>query len=151
MLDLEHWTLNVYTLRGSATSTVVGPGVCSLAVERVDVPVRPESEWLVTRDAHPALIARDLFDRVQARLAENRKRSDGRAVATRCRGSYGARTGGHSYIGGGGNRNTRDPSDPDRYRFYRDSGSPFEREVCPGRLGTVSKRWVEPAVIDAIA
>jgi DNA invertase Pin-like site-specific DNA recombinase len=121
------------------------------AVERLDTPVRPESEWVVTRDAHPALIARDLFDRVQARLAENRKARRWTGGGYPLSGLIRCAHCGHSYIGGGGNRNTRDPSDPDRYRFYKDSGGPFEREVCPGRLGTVSKRWVEPAVIDAIA
>jgi site-specific DNA recombinase len=34
----------------------------------------PESEWLVTLDSHPPLVSRELFERVQGLLAENRKR-----------------------------------------------------------------------------
>jgi DNA invertase Pin-like site-specific DNA recombinase len=120
-------------------------------VERRETPVRPEGDWVVTLDAHPALVSRELFDRVQARLAANRKARRWTGGGYPLSGLIRCATCGHAYIGGGGNKNHRDPADPDRYRFYKDSGGQWERDVCPGRLGTVPKRWIDPAVIDAVA
>jgi Recombinase/Recombinase zinc beta ribbon domain len=120
------------------------------ALERQETPVRPERDWVVTLDAHPPLVTRDLFDRVQARLAANRTQRRFTAGGYPLSGLVRCAQCGHVYIGGGGNKNHRG-GDPDKYRFYKDSGGPWEREVCPGRLGTVPKRWLEPAVIDTVA
>jgi hypothetical protein len=120
------------------------------ALERQETPVRPERDWIITLDAHPALVSRDTFDRVQARLAANRTQRRFTSGGYPLSGLIRCAQCGHTYIGGGGTKNKR-KGDPDRYRFYKDSGGPFEREVCPGRLGTVAKRWLEPAVIDTVA
>lgn len=117
--------------------------------ERRETPVRPKSEWVVTPDAHEPLITPELFQRVQQRLAENKKRT--RAT----RGGYPlsgiircAQCDSH-YIGGGGRRGPDD--DPDRYRFYKCSGGASDPPVCAGPLGTLRKRWVEPLVIGKVA
>lgn len=117
--------------------------------ERRDTPIRPPSEWVVTRDAHPALISPDLFDRVQTRLAKNQKelrRTDGGYALSgliRCAHC------GKPYIGGGGKHGPVD--DPDRYRFYCCSGGKGENPVCEGYLGTLQKRSIEPLVINEVA
>jgi hypothetical protein len=56
---------------------------------------------------------------------------------------------GEPYYGGGGTVNKRDPSDPDRYRFYRHA----ERydDGCVELRGTLMRRVIEPAVIEVIA
>lgn len=108
---------------------------------------QPADAWVVATDAHPALIDRALFARVQARLAANRRTT--RAVLggyplsgfIRC-----AQCGG-VYIGGGGPKGP--PGDPDRYRFYRCNGADAGR--CPGPTGTLQKRWIEPRVTQLIA
>jgi len=120
------------------------------ALERQETPVRAEHEWVVTLDAHTALISRDLFDRVQARLTANRRSRRWTAGGYPLSGLIRCAQCGHTYIGGGGSKKLHTPTDPDRYRFYKDSGGQGEREVCPGRLGTVMKRWIEPAVIEAV-
>jgi DNA invertase Pin-like site-specific DNA recombinase len=116
---------------------------------RKQLNVQPKSQWVITRDAHPALVTEDLFNRVQERMRLNyRSRRmthggyplSGLVTCAQC---------GHAYVGGGGNRGSA--ADPDRYRFYRDSGGADNRHVCPGRLGTASRRWLEPTVIDAVA
>lgn len=119
--------------------------------ERAECPVRPETEWVGKRDAHPPLVPQALFDAVQARLRSNRKERRATPGGYPLSGLIRCAFCGEPYVGGGGPKNHRDPSDPDRYRFYRDRGGSPDRPLCPGRLGTLQKRIVEPAVVDAIA
>ncbi|CAA9336006.1 MAG: hypothetical protein AVDCRST_MAG68-3366 [uncultured Gemmatimonadetes bacterium] len=119
--------------------------------ERAERPVRPESEWVVTRDAHPALVSQELFDAAGARLAANRRGRRSAAGGYPLSGLIRCALCREPYVGGGGPKNHRDPSDPDRYRFYKDRGGEREGVLCPGRMGTLSRRKVEPAVINAVA
>jgi len=119
--------------------------------ERRETPVRAQSEWVTTPDAHPPLIGRELFAAVQARLRTNAKqirRTDGSYFLS---GLLTCAQCGNVYVGGGGPKNKRDPKDPDRYRFYKDGGGINDKDACSGRLGTLQKRFVEPAVLDVIA
>jgi DNA invertase Pin-like site-specific DNA recombinase len=109
---------------------------------------RPKEDWIVAPDAHPPLVTRELFAAAGARLAMNKKAT----VAThggyplsgfiRC-----SKCGSH-FIGAGGRRGPA--HDPDRYRMYTD-GSFNRRVPCPGRLASMSKRWLEPIVIAEVA
>lgn len=116
---------------------------------------RDRAGWVTTSDAHPALITRTLFARVQQRLQANQKQTrlstggyplSGLLVCAHC---------GDPMIGGGGPKGPE--GDPDRYRMYRHASisnarpgqdSPALR--CFARMATVPKRLVEPAVIVAI-
>jgi site-specific DNA recombinase len=120
--------------------------------ERREQPVRPREDWVVKTGAHPPLITQELFDRVQERLLANKRRTramtaggyplSGLIRCTHC---------GMPYIGGGGMRNPDPAGDPDRFRFYKCSGSANERDVCPGPTGTVTRRIIEPIVIEAVS
>jgi DNA invertase Pin-like site-specific DNA recombinase len=117
------------------------------ALEREATPVRPADQWVVTRDAHPALVSQDLFDQVQARLALNRRQ------LRKTVGGY-ALTGllsctcGRPYIGGGGPKGPA--ADPDRYRFYRCSGQKDTGRSCSAPSGILPRRLVEPAIVQVI-
>ncbi|MBV9109104.1 MAG: recombinase family protein, partial [Gemmatimonadetes bacterium] len=118
--------------------------------ERKERPLRPESEWVVCENAHEPLLAQDVFDRVQRHLAENRARTRGAASDYVLSGMVRCTHCGRPYIGGGGGR--RKPGDdPDRYRIYKCSGSDDNNRVCPGKIGTVYKRVLEPIVIGLVA
>ena len=99
----------------------------------------------------PTLVSQELYDAVQARLASNRRERRSTTGGYPLSGLIRCAQCGEPYVGGGGPRNHRDPSDPDRYRFYRDRGGSPGAPICPGRLGTLQKRVVEPAVIAAVA
>jgi DNA invertase Pin-like site-specific DNA recombinase len=117
------------------------------ALERETTPVRPAEQWVVTRDAHPALITQELFDQVQARLALNGKhlrRTDGGYALT----SLLTCVCGRLYVGGGGKKGP--PEDPNRYRFYRCAGQKETTWTCTAISGTLSRRFIEPAIIAAI-
>lgn len=111
--------------------------------------VRPRDEWVVVRDAHPALVSRTLFAEVQARLAQNKKETRATSGGYPLSGLITCASCGHGYTGGGGNRGPA--NDPDRYRFYRDSAVEKIPNPCKTKgTGTLSKRWIEPAVVRAI-
>ena len=119
-------------------------------VERQHTPVRDRTEWVVVSNTHPPLVSRALFAEVQRRFHE---RAGVRRTATV--GGY-ALSGlltcaqcGKPYRGAGGPKGP--PHDPDRYRFYRDSGGVGRRPVCNGRLGTLQRRWAEPRVVSEVA
>lgn len=102
---------------------------------------------VVKSDAHPALVSRATFDAVQRRLAANRKETSPTAGGYPLSGLILCSACGCPYIGGGGRKGP--PEDRDRYRFYRED--PVERRVrCPGPMGTITKRMLEPLVLDAI-
>lgn len=117
--------------------------------ERKDVKVRPESEWTVCKNAHEALVTQELFDRVQERLAINKRQTRAVAGAYPLSGLIRCTHCGKHYSGGGGPRGPA--GDPERYRIYRCTGSHDDNRVCPGRIGTISKRVVEPVVIGLVS
>jgi len=117
--------------------------------ERREQWVRPPAEWIVTRDAHPPLISRELYDEVQRRLAANRKQTRATVGGYPLSGLLHCAHCGSAYTGGGGPRGPE--GDPDRYRFYRDSGGVGRAAHCPGALGTLQRRWIEPRLVEAVA
>ena len=116
--------------------------------ERQETPVRDESAWVVTLDAHPALVTRELFARVQERLATNKKQTRATAGGYVLSGMIRCAHCGSKFIGGGGRVNPDPDGDPDWFRFYKDSGA--DKEVCPGKMTTLLKRWVEPTIVREI-
>lgn len=145
----RRWSRTVvqHVLRNEAyAGDVVGGRRPADRSERLLTPLRPESEWYECRDAHPALVSREMFAAVRDRLAVNARK--GPAVAS----TYllsGLMTcphcGGH-YIGGGvANRR----ADKTRAHFYREAGGPDR--ICSGRMGTVTRALIDPLVIGVIA
>ena len=119
------------------------------AEERREQWIRPATEWVVTRDAHPALISRDLYEQAQQRLAANRKQTRATSGGYPLSGLIYCAHCGSTYTGAGGPRGPE--GDPDRYRFYRDSGGIGRAAHCRGPLGTLQKRWIEPRIVEAVA
>jgi len=107
-----------------------------------------DGDVVVVRDAHPALVTRAVWARVQARLAAT-KRGTTRHTA----GGYPLRDlitcseCGAPYKGAGGQKGPK--GDEDRYRFYREGGTAAGR--CGHRQGTLQKRVVEPLVVAEVA
>jgi DNA invertase Pin-like site-specific DNA recombinase len=116
--------------------------------ERQETPVRPASEWVVCKDAHPPIVTRELFDRVQAQFRVNRRERRHTQGGYPLSGLLTCVTCGRPYIGGGGNRG--DAADPDRHRFYRHS-HPDDSPACANGRGTLLRRFIQPAMIDAVA
>lgn len=117
--------------------------------ERKEVGVRPEEEWTICRDAHEPLVTQELFGRVQERLALNKRRTRAASGAYPLSGLIRCTYCGRHYAGGGGPRGPE--HDPDRYRFYKCSGSHDDNRICPGRIGTIQKRVIEPIVIGLVS
>lgn len=114
----------------------------------------PRGEWYGKRGAHPAIVDRAIFDRVQARLEENRRLR--RGVDHR---AHYVLTGlircpycGSHYVGGGGGRSKSDPSKPRRiYRCGTVGRTGEYRTACPGTIGTITQHILESAVIDTLS
>ncbi len=85
------------------------------ARDRLVTPVRPRSEWVETRDAHPPLVSRELFAKVARRLEGNRRQRV-RAGGYLLTGMLTCAHCGDTFIGGGGPKGP--PEDVNRYRFY---------------------------------
>lgn len=115
-------------------------------VERQRQPVRDRDQWVVTPGAHEALIASAMFERVQARLRANKRTLRSSRVDYLLSGLVTCAQCGEPYMGAGGPRGPE--GDVDRYRFYRDRGG--DRRICPGHLGTMQRRVVEPWVVRQI-
>ncbi len=111
-------------------------------------PKRDQNEWYVTRDAHPPMVPRELFDRVQRRLAQRQVQTTAPDNAYALSGLVTCSGCGEPYVGGGGGRNRRDPSK--RRRFYKDRGG-NEPKKCVGKIGTISRHILEDAVVSVIA
>lgn len=102
---------------------------------------RPDAEWIVTRNAHPAIVDRATFQRCQDVLARNSKwtsrvRTDwlvSGLVRCPC---------GRPYVAGGGNLGHLRS-----YRCVSKSGLVADRCAFPG---AVKKEYLERAVIDAV-
>jgi DNA invertase Pin-like site-specific DNA recombinase len=102
----------------------------------------------VVRDAFPAIVSRDLYERVQARLSREYKPHTGPLLDYPLSGLITCTTCGNPFVGGGGRKGPTE--DPHRYQQYRDAGFK-KRPRCPGKLMTFRRRDVEPLVLDAIA
>lgn len=114
--------------------------------ERVDGVRRKQEDWVVVRDAHPPLLERALFDRVQTRLAANRRETSPTPGGYMLSGLITCGTCGNHFIGGGGPKGP--PEEPDRFRFYRDYGA--DTGACPGSTTTVGKLLLERAFVARI-
>lgn len=105
-----------------------------------------DGEPVHKRDAHPALVARALWERVQVRLVSNQKETRPTAGGYPLRNLLTCSECGAPYTGSGGPKGPA--TEPDRFRFYREkeTGTP-----CGHRLGTLQKRIVEPLVVAEVA
>jgi DNA invertase Pin-like site-specific DNA recombinase len=117
--------------------------------ERREIGLRPESEWVVTPNAHPALVSQQFFDQVQARLAKNQRPLRATQGGYPLSGLIRCAVCGSYYVSGGGRRGPEE--DLDRFRFYRCAAATSAEPACPGKIGTLSRRWVESLVIGEIA
>lgn len=106
------------------------------------------SQWIIVRNAHPAIIPRELFDAVQRIMGQHK-------TLARASSSDYTLTGllrcscGQAYHGGGGSRG---PShDPGRWLFYRCAGADRQIGTCRPPLVCANKRWIEGVVIDALS
>lgn len=123
--------------------------------ERRTRAVRPESEWTVVRDAHPAIVSRETMAAVAAKLEANRQGARWRSSPYLLSGLLVCKHCGTPYTGSGGPRGPAE--DPDRYRFYRHAGAdrealmPARVRECPEHRGTLNKQHLEAAVVDALA
>ncbi len=108
--------------------------------------VRPREEWVIVRDAHPALVSRELYTQYgQLNKKETRATAGGYPLS----GMIKCATCGNGIVGGGGRRGPAE--EPDRYRFYRDGAAYRIPNPCPGTIVTLRKRWIEPTVVREIA
>jgi len=104
---------------------------------------------VIVDNAHPALVAKSLWDAVQDRLTTNKRQTTATAGGYPLSGLITCGQCGSPFTGGGGPKGP--PGDPDRYRFYRCSGTVKREPVCGPPTCHLSKRHIEPAVIDAVA
>jgi len=107
-------------------------------------PTRPADEWWICRDAHPAIIPRDLFDAVQSRLSANRRATRGVRSDWVLTGLVRCRCGATLAGGGGGGRSGRSPS----YKCATHGQHAAAR--CAYR-GSVVKYALERAIVMEIA
>lgn len=115
---------------------------------------RPTSEWYGKRDAHPALVTRDLFAAVQRRLAENRAKPRAATSAAALSGVLTCAICGSPLVSGGhhgaGDRQVKTGV----YRCRDDvvaRGSPANARRCTGRGGSIVRWAVDEAVVDLVA
>ena len=123
------------------------PAYCGDVVWMVRSTGPRDGDPVEVRDAHPALVKRTLWDRVQARLASRKKSTRHTAGGYPLRDLLTCAHCGASYRGAGGPVGPN--GDEDRYRFYREGGTTDVR--CGARAGTLQKRMVEPLVIAEVA
>ncbi len=104
---------------------------------------------IVIDDAHTALVSKELWSAVQDRLAANKRQTTATSGGYPLSGLITCGQCGSSFTGGGGPKGP--PGDPDRYRFYRCSGTVKREPVCGAPTCHLTRRHIEPAVIDAVA
>ncbi|MDB4906330.1 MAG: recombinase [Gemmatimonadetes bacterium] len=109
---------------------------------------RPMSEWVMVRDAHPALVSRELYLQAQQLLQRNFKERRATSGGYPLSGLLHCACG-SAFRGGGGKRGP--DHDPSKYRFYREGITDDGAAVCSGRIATLRKQWVEEAVVREIA
>lgn len=117
--------------------------------ERLERTVRDRAEWVVVRDAHPAIVERSVWETVQERMAMNKRHTRATAGNYALAGLIRCKQCGHHFAGGGGPKGPA--NDPDRFRFYKDTGNTARVPVCPPPMLTIRKQWLEAQVIKAIA
>lgn len=121
------------------------------AAERRVAWMRSPEHWVTVRDAHPGIVSRELFARVQRRLALNKKETRATAGGYPLSGFIRCAACNDRFVGYGGRVGPAD--DPDRWRKYQESTSARPRYAtsCPGGIPTLRKRWLEPIVVEHIA
>jgi DNA invertase Pin-like site-specific DNA recombinase len=101
------------------------------------------------RDAHPALVSRELWHAAQARMEKNRLRGKAVNAEYLLSGILHCPLCGDTYAGGGyGGKARKGDDTQSRPRIYRDSGGVAGN--CPGRIGTVMRHIVEDATLDTL-
>ena len=104
---------------------------------------------VVVNDAHPALVSKSLWEAVQDRLAMNKRQTTATVGGYPLSGLITCAQCGSPFTGAGGPKGPAD--DPDRYRFYRCSGTVKREPVCGAPTCHLMKRHIELAVIDEVA
>ena len=104
---------------------------------------------IVIDDAHTALVSKELWSAVQDRLAKNKGQTTATSGGYPLSGLITCGQCGSRFTGGGGPKGPA--GDPDRYRFYRCSGTVKRKPVCGAPTCNLAKRNIEPAVIDAVS
>jgi DNA invertase Pin-like site-specific DNA recombinase len=104
------------------------------------------STWIVVEDAHPALIDATTFAAVQARLSISVPRRP-RQVDYRVSGLVHCVHCREPYIGGGRSGSCTSGV---HSHYYRDRGGHLRR-ICDGKMGTVSQKRLEEAVVSILA
>jgi DNA invertase Pin-like site-specific DNA recombinase len=136
--------------RAAVRSTLANPAyagdVVSGRVSRDRAERRPESEWIIRKDAHPAIVGRTLFGAVQAMLARNGKWTNRVRSGWLLSGIVRCPCG-SPYVAGGSNRNKHGQS-TSSYRCVTKVYPTAAR--CP-YPGTIKKEWLESAVVREIA
>jgi site-specific DNA recombinase len=138
------------TLRNPAyTGDVIWCRRVTDKIERLERTVRDRSEWVVTLDAHPPLVTRELFEAVKVRMASNKRLTTATVGGYPLTGLITCDQCGKHFAGGGGKRGP--PHDIDRHRFYKDTGGTMRVPVCSPPITTLRKRWLEETVIAAVS
>lgn len=137
MLPGKSWhvgTVRQALMRHAYVGDVVG------GLRRRDAP----PERYAHRNAHPPLVSRELFERVQQQLKVNAKRGPAVTSFYLLTGVLTCSLCGEAYIGGG-NTSPGPDNDP---RFYKDRGG--VRGLCHGPVGSVKCSLIDRAVLAEI-
>lgn len=112
------------------------------------------AEWVVAREAHPALVSRETFAQVAEVLRRNYRARRLTAGGYALSGLITCGHCGEAFIGHGGPKGP--PADPDRYRMYSHRSLGGRRAIdpktrCPYVHGILPRRLLEPMVIGLVA
>jgi hypothetical protein len=111
--------------------------------------LRPHEHWYGKQDAHTAIVSRELFTAVKARLAENATRRTGVRSEYVLSGLVRCDACGRPLVGGGlGGRRRKSGRRPHFYKCQSVNLHP--RGECPGKLTTVSQHVLERAVLSVM-
>lgn len=102
---------------------------------------RPRDEWIVVRDAWPALVDRKVFNQVQAIFAARAGQRPARVVRYLLTGMATCVRCGSRLVGGGGTR-PKHP-DPARFTFYK-------CPRCSSPRLTLNRGWLEQKVLEVV-
>jgi len=148
VVPTRNWTRAAvrYTLSSPAyCGDVVSGRAVTDKAERLDGNWHPESEWITHRDAHPAIVTREVFAACQAILFRNGKWTNRVRTDWLLSGIVSCPCGRPFVAGGGGTSKGRPVTQS--YRCSTKSGLTVDR--CTHR-GGIKKEWLEQAVVDAI-
>ncbi len=118
--------------------------------ERAIHPTRDRADWYVKRQAHPAIVDRALFDRVQELLERNRRTTRGVRSDWILSGIVRCRCGAHMISGGGGRRGRRHGDGHFEPSYRCSTINKAKGARCPFG-GSIAKSTIERAVIQTIA